>query len=87
MSESPDEPRTERTKAGVVLWALGGLVGVIYLLNPSAGVLELLPDNLPVVGNLDEATATILALGALRYLTGIDLTGWGRRRLRRKPER
>ena len=30
------------------------LLGVVYLFNPGAGILELLPDNLPLVGNLDE---------------------------------
>jgi uncharacterized membrane protein YkvA (DUF1232 family) len=81
---STDEPRSERTTAGVILWTVTGLIGAIYLLNPSAGVLELIPDNLPVVGNLDEAAATLLALAALKYLTGIDLTGRGRGLLGKK---
>lgn len=37
-----------------------GLVGLIYLLNPTAGILELLPDNLPILGNLDEGLAAML---------------------------
>lgn len=52
---------------------LGGIIGLIYLVNPTAGLFELLPDNIPVIGNLDEAAATILFLGALRYF-GLDLT-------------
>lgn len=36
------------------------IIGVIYLLNPTAGVIELIPDNLPLVGNLDEAAAALL---------------------------
>jgi hypothetical protein len=36
------------------------LVGIVYLLNPTAGLLELLPDNLPIVGNLDEGAAMLL---------------------------
>ncbi len=36
-------------------------------------MLEFLPDNIPLVGNLDEATATMVLLGALRYF-GLDLT-------------
>lgn len=56
------------------LWTICyGLVGVIYILNPTAGVIELIPDNIPFIGNLDEAAAVILILGALRYF-GIDLT-------------
>jgi hypothetical protein len=48
-------------------------VAVIYLINPTAGFLELIPDNFPVVGNLDEATATLILLNTLRYY-GLDLT-------------
>ncbi len=33
------------------------LIGAAYILNPGAGVFELLPDNLPIVGNLDEGAA------------------------------
>jgi uncharacterized membrane protein YkvA (DUF1232 family) len=45
-------------------WVVLGVIGVvslIYLFNPTAGLLELLPDNIPVVGNFDELIA---ALGA-----------------------
>ena len=35
-----------------------GVGGLLYLLNPGAGIFELLPDNLPLIGNLDEAAAT-----------------------------
>jgi len=52
-----------------------GLAGIalLYLLNPTAGFLELLPDNIPFVGNLDEATATLILLNTLRHY-GLDLT-------------
>lgn len=53
--------------------ALCGLVGLIYILNPSAGIIELIPDNLPFIGNLDEAAAVMLILNALAYF-GLDLT-------------
>jgi hypothetical protein len=36
---------------------LGILACVLYLLNPGAGFVELLPDNLPLIGNLDEGAA------------------------------
>ena len=61
-----------------ILVALAGLIGLIYILNPTAGVLELIPDNIPIVGNLDEAVAAALVLAALRYY-GVDLTGFLRR--------
>lgn len=55
------------------LWkTLGYVTGVglagLYLLNPTAGFIELLPDQLPIVGNLDEAAMTALLLGCLRGL-------------------
>lgn len=50
-----------------------GLTSLLYLLNIGVGVIELIPDNIPIVGNLDEATATILLINYLRYL-GINLS-------------
>ena len=44
-----------------------GLLSAAYLANIGAGVIELIPDNLPVFGNLDEAGATILLLKCLAY--------------------
>lgn len=49
-----------------------GLLSVIYLLNPTAGVFEILPDNLPFIGNLDEAAAVALLLMCLKFF-GIEL--------------
>jgi hypothetical protein len=48
-------------------------LAALYLINPTAGILEFLPDNLPILGNLDEATATLVILNALRYF-GLDLS-------------
>jgi len=50
---------------------LVGLLSTFYLVNPGAGIFELIPDNLPLVGNLDEAGATALLLACLRYF-GLD---------------
>lgn len=44
-----------------------GLFSLIYILNPGAGIFELIPDSLPLVGNLDEAGAVTLLLMSLRY--------------------
>lgn len=52
-----------------------GAVATLYLLNPTAGLIEFIPDNFPYVGNLDEAAAVLLLLQCLRYF-GIDLTGF-----------
>lgn len=71
------EPDSSATRSLGV--ALAGLLGALYLLNPTAGLFELLPDNLPLIGNLDEAAAVVLVIGALRYF-GIDLTRAFRKR-------
>jgi hypothetical protein len=55
------------------LITLAGLLALLYLLNPTFGVFEFLPDNVPLIGNVDEALATAVLLGALRY-HGVDLT-------------
>jgi uncharacterized membrane protein YkvA (DUF1232 family) len=55
------------------LVVLAGVLALLYLLNPTLGIFELVPDNIPFVGNLDEATATMVLLAALRYF-GWDLT-------------
>lgn len=49
-----------------------GLVAVIYLLNPGAGLFEMIPDNLPFIGNLDEVAAVGLLIMCLKYF-GFDL--------------
>ena len=56
-----------------LLIAFAGLLAFLYLMNPTLGLFEFLPDNLPLVGNVDEATATMVLLGVLRYF-GWDLT-------------
>lgn len=58
-----------------------GVVAALYMVNPGAGLLEFLPDNLPVVGNLDEAAASLLLINVLAFY-GIDLNrfGGGRRK-------
>ncbi|GAB4574182.1 MAG: hypothetical protein Kow0077_19440 [Anaerolineae bacterium] len=50
------------------------LIAGLYLANPTAGILELIPDVTPVVGNLDEATAMALLISGLSYF-GVNV-GW-----------
>ncbi len=50
--------------------AIAGLLALLYLINPTAGVFEFIPDNLPFIGNLDEAAATAILLTAWRYFRG-----------------
>ena len=61
------------SKRGWPVWLvyLMAIVGFIYLLNPTAGILELIPDNLPIVGNLDESASVFLILaGIVEILEG-----------------
>ncbi len=51
-----------------------GAFSAFYLINPTAGVIELIPDNIPFVGNLDEAAAAGLLISCLAYF-GVDLGG------------
>lgn len=50
----------------------GALLSFVWLLNLQMGVFLEIPDNLPIVGNLDEAFFTTMLLACLSYL-GIDL--------------
>ena len=50
-----------------------GAIAVLYLLNPGAGFIELIPDAIPIVGNLDEAAAVTILLAVMRHY-GIDMT-------------
>ena len=55
-----------------------GLFCLVYLLNPGAGIFELIPDNIPIIGNLDEAAALTMLLLCLKYF-GIELPEFPRR--------
>jgi uncharacterized membrane protein YkvA (DUF1232 family) len=56
---------------GIVVGVLGAL-SAVYLFNPGAGVIELIPDNFPIIGNLDEAAAAALLISCLAYF-GLDI--------------
>lgn len=44
-------------------------IGLVYILNPTFGLVELIPDNLPIIGNLDEGGAFLLVMyGVLEFL-------------------
>ena len=61
-------PTGPRSCMGSLTALLGALLGGAYILNPTAGLFELAPDNAPLVGNLDEAAAAALLIFGLRYL-------------------
>jgi hypothetical protein len=66
------EEHAMRGLKDVIIIAVAG-IALIYLVNPTAGILELIPDNLPVLGNLDEAGATLILLNTLAYY-GMDVS-------------
>ena len=72
-TQPPQHPLWSRILAGLIL-----VLSIIYIGNPTGGVVELLLDNLPVVGNLDEGMAAYLILMTLRYL-GVRVPGIGER--------
>lgn len=54
-----------------------GLLCLVYLANPTAGFFEIIPDNLPLVGNIDETSVTLLLLYCLSYF-GLDFRKKGK---------
>ena len=56
----------------LVVFIIGG-VSLIYLINPGSGIIEMIPDNFPFIGNLDEAAATTLFLASMNYF-GVNLS-------------
>lgn len=58
---------------GIPIWLiyLASTLGFAYILNPTAGIIELIPDNIPIVGNLDEGVAfTLLWYGLVEFFEG-----------------
>lgn len=74
---STHENRSWFKSIGMVM---AGIICVIYLLNPDAGVLELIPDNIPIIGNLDEVAATILLLKVIKYFGWNPFGLWGKKK-------
>jgi uncharacterized membrane protein YkvA (DUF1232 family) len=44
------------------------ILSAIYLINPTGGVIEILPDVIPIAGNLDEATVTAAMLWSIQQM-------------------
>lgn len=55
-----------------LLILITGLLSALYLANIGAGIVEIIPDNIPGVGNLDEFIASLLVMNCLAYF-GLDL--------------
>ena len=68
---------------------LGSLLSALYLSNIGMGVVEIIPDNIPVAGNLDELVASLILLRCLLAL-GVDpmaLKDLAMRNVTKKQER
>ena len=76
---------SRRNLLSQLLALVAGVVAALYLVYPSLGIFELLPDALPLVGNLDEAAASLVLINVLDYY-GIDLNRFGRRKRKRDDE-
>ena len=64
---------TPLTNRGWPVWLvyLMSAIGLIYILNPTLGLLEFIPDNLPLIGNLDEGVAFLLVwYGVVEFFEG-----------------
>jgi hypothetical protein len=75
--EPPREPTKKQTNKPTsrlkkVIAVLVACVSALYLINPTLGLFELLPDALPLIGNLDEAFFTLALVSALGAL-GLEL--------------
>jgi hypothetical protein len=49
------------------VYLISGALSAVYLSNIGAGIIEFIPDNIPVVGNLDEIIATIILLRSAAF--------------------
>lgn len=49
---------------------LASVLSAFYLINPGAGIFELLPDNIPFLGNVDEGLAAYVLYSGIEYLRG-----------------
>jgi hypothetical protein len=71
--EAPAQAARPQTLVGKVMAIAGVLVSLVFLANLTFGIIPLeIPDNLPIVGNLDEVFFTGVLLASLSYL-GIPL--------------
>jgi hypothetical protein len=63
-------PNAGRTTLKTIFVLLMMALSGFYLLDTTMGI-DLIPDNIPFFGNLDDATAAAIFFGGLRYF-GLD---------------
>mgnify|MGYP001567330172 CR=1 FL=1 len=65
-----------------ILVIILALLSVIYLLNPTAGIFEIIPDNIPFIGNIDEGFASFILYSSIEYFRGKQIGIFGQRKKR-----
>ena len=66
------ERRNRGSCLGDIFAFLGLIISAVWILNLQFGLLFEIPDNIPIIGNLDEAFFTMLFISSLSYF-GIEL--------------
>ncbi|MEM7800042.1 MAG: hypothetical protein AAF633_12695 [Chloroflexota bacterium] len=63
-------PLSQRGVPKFIVYLLS-LIGFVYIINPGFGLIELIPDITPIVGNLDEGGAFMLLwYGLIEFFDG-----------------
>ena len=65
------DANAQKTCLGSCAALFGIVISTLWMLNLGCGVVEI-PDNLPIIGNLDEAFFMIVLLSSLAYF-GIEI--------------
>ncbi len=73
--ELVDETSSNPYPSSTIMNVIIAILCAMYLINPTMGVIEFIPDNFPIIGNLDEATATA---GLLYALSQLRVIPWAR---------
>ncbi len=79
MSLKQDKAKNGQREPKDILVLIVMAISVLYLINPTMGIVEIIPDNFPIIGNLDEGVATTLLLSGLSYF-GYNFTNLFRRK-------
>lgn len=77
-STSQQPPDEGRSLGKSIIVGVVGALSAVYLLNPGWGAIELIPDNIPGIGNLDEVGAAALLISCLAYF-GLDVRAFVKR--------
>lgn len=72
MSNIIEEPKKKRSSRDTLVIIIMS-ISVLYLINPTAGIFEFIPDAIPIIGNIDEGIATTLLLSGMSYF-GYNIT-------------